>query len=66
MFNFRIQLRQSEQYILNKRKWEREPFGFLEWILDQHKEKVIDLLMRVTTVSVNTVAIIRSIKDAPH
>ena len=28
-----------------------------------YKEKVIDLLMRVTTVSVSTVAIIRAMKD---
>jgi predicted helicase len=59
--------------------------GFLEWILDQYKEKkpkdptirekfntyrfaeykeeVIDLLMRVTTVSMRTVAIVNSMKD---
>ena len=29
-----------------------------------HKEKVIDLLMRVTTVSVETVAIVEAMKNA--
>jgi hypothetical protein len=34
----------------------------LEWILDQYKEKVIDLLMSVTTVSVRTVALVDLLK----
>ncbi len=29
----------------------------LDWILDQHKEKVVDLIARVTRVSVETIAI---------
>jgi predicted helicase len=32
----------------------------------EYKEKVIGLLMRVTTVSVQTVAIVGSMKDAPR
>lgn len=36
----------------------------LEWVLDQHKEKVIDLLMRVTRVSVETMAIVEAMKSA--
>ena len=34
----------------------------MDRVLDQHKEKVIDLLQRVTTVSVQTVRIIEAMK----
>ena len=34
----------------------------IDWVLDQYKEKVIDLLMRVTTVSVETVRITEAMK----
>lgn len=36
----------------------------LEWVLDQYKEKVIDLLARVTTVSVETGRITQAMKAA--
>jgi len=38
----------------------------LERILDQHKEKVVDLLARVTTVSVETQRIVGAMKTARH
>lgn len=34
----------------------------LDWILDQHKEKAVDLLMRVSRISVETVAITNAIR----
>jgi len=76
---------QPEQYIPLGGKGNTNLLGFLEWILDQYKEKkpkdptirekfntyrfadykekVIDLLMRVTTVSVRTAAILSSMKS---
>ena len=36
----------------------------IDWVLDQYKEKVIDLLTRVTTVSVETVRIVAAMKGA--
>jgi predicted helicase len=38
----------------------------LEWVLDQYKEKVVDLLLRLTTLSVLTVAVTRCMRDAPR
>ena len=34
----------------------------IDWMLDQHKEKVVGLLQRVTTVSVETVQITEATK----
>ena len=36
----------------------------IDWVLGHYKEKVIDLLARVTTVSVETVRIVAAMKGA--
>jgi predicted helicase len=45
------------------RRDERTSCAF-DWILDQHKEKVVDLIARVTRVSVETVAIVEAMRNA--
>jgi hypothetical protein len=68
-WDYRLGNRSALEWILDQYK-EKKPKDptirekFNTYRLEDYKEKVIDLLMRVTTVSVQTTAIIKSMRNA--
>ncbi|HTQ76591.1 MAG TPA: type ISP restriction/modification enzyme [Burkholderiales bacterium] len=70
-WNFRLGNRSALEWVLDQYK-ESKPKDptirerFDTYRFADYKEKVIDLLMRVTTVSVETQRIVEAMKKAPH
>jgi predicted helicase len=55
-----------DQYMEKKPKDPTIREKFNTYRFDDYKEKVIDLLMRVTTVSIRNVAIVESMRSSGH
>lgn len=70
-WNYRLGNRSALEWVLDQHK-ERSPKDpiirekFNTYRFTDYKERVINLLMRVTTVSLRTVEIIEAMRTAPH